>query len=73
MGGGCARLPHWERVALQTLIGRLKSIHGESMGGLKCCRKILVNELLHIYPPTMGNPALCQKVVNTAGGIFFAR
>ena len=30
--------------ALQNLMGELKSIHGGSMRGLKCCRKIPVKE-----------------------------
>ena len=32
--------------ALQNLMGGLKSIHGGSMGGLKCCRKIPVEEFI---------------------------
>ena len=32
--------------ALQNLMGGLKSIHGGSMGGLKCCRKIPVKEFI---------------------------
>ena len=32
--------------ALQNLMGDLKSVHKESMGGLKCCRKIPVKEFI---------------------------
>ena len=43
---GCA---HWRGGgALQNLMGEggLKSIHGGSMGGLKCCQKIPVKEFV---------------------------
>lgn len=33
-------------VALQNLMGALKSIHGWTMGNLKCCRKISVKEFI---------------------------